>query len=104
CKAQNVENTEIRMALPNIAKKDFFVENPNVKSLVIEYREGKSFSLEVYYHIKDNKHFGADEVYDLTFPGDQYRLRQRYKPSDYLSYPKVGLINETISIKPSKHK
>lgn len=105
CNAQSVSNvTSFQMTLPNITGKAFFVENPNIESLMIEYKQGRSISLGMFYQSNESQNNNSDEFYDLTFTGDQYILAKRYKSYDFLHYPKVGLINEKISIRPVEHQ
>jgi|GEM_PF-3798056 len=102
---QLVSNTTtVQVVLPNIANKALFVESPRINSLLIEYRNGKQVSLAIYYQSPEKQVYNFDEFYDLTFAGDQYLLAKKYGSSGFLNYPQVGLINETITVRPVQHQ
>ena len=75
-KAQSSERTSIRVGLPDASTRKFFIQHPDVDSLVIRHEKNKPVWGGIYDARKDSdKKF---ESYFLDFEGDVYRFNKKY--------------------------
>lgn len=103
--SQSTSNaTTVEIALPNKTDYAFFEENHFIKSLTVEYQNTRPVSISVFHRSSENQFGIADEFYDLGFAGDRYLLKKKYRTVDLLDYPKVGIINGSIVIRPTEYQ